>query len=116
MITRNNELTTKTVENAQGGPGSIEMTKLASARNMYNEVRLFNKITIKPGCGLGGHTHEGECEAIYMLKGEATYCNNGEMTTIYPGDVTFCPEGEMHWIRNDGTEDVEIIALIVVKA
>ena len=116
MITRKDDIPVNVVENAQGGDGSAIMAKLASARNMYNEVRLFSKITLKTGCGIGSHSHSGECEAIYMLKGEATYCDNGEIVTLYPGDATFCPEGEVHWIRNDKEEDVEIVALIVVKA
>ena len=71
MVTRNNDLPVNVAENAQGGDGSIIMTKLCSAKNLYNEVRMFSKITIKTGCGIGSHSHTGECEAIYMLKGEA---------------------------------------------
>lgn len=115
MITKNNELSTKVNENVQGGSGSVVMAKLASAKDMYNEVRLFSKLTLKPGCGIGEHTHTGECEVIYILKGNPTYCDNGEIVTLAAGDVTYCPEGEIHWIRNDSNEDVEIIALIVVE-
>ena len=41
------------------------------------------------------------------------YNDNGTEVEVGPGDVTICPEGEEHALANTGSEDMEIIALIL---
>jgi len=114
MVTRKEDLKMTVKENVQNGPGSGEFTRLVNQYQLYEEARLFNLIKLPSGSGIGEHTHEGECEVYYVLKGVGTYNDNGVMTTLYPGDVAYCPSGEMHAITNNGDEDFEFIALIVV--
>ena len=39
--------------------------------------------------------------------------DNGELKPVTAGDVMICKDGEEHMLENDGTEDLEFIALIL---
>ena len=113
MIRKNAEFTTEMRENMRGGDGVVEVTSFVSAAELNDRGRLFGKIVLKPGCGIGYHVHEKDSELFYILKGTATYDDNGTKTTLAAGDLALTPAGTGHSIKNEGVEDVELIALIV---
>ena len=113
MIKRSNEFTPELRENMRGGDGTVVVTGFVSPEELNNKGRLFGKITLKPGCGIGYHVHEADSELFYILRGTAIYNDNGTETTVGAGSVTLTPAGTGHSIKNAGTEDVELVALIV---
>lgn len=100
-------------ENMRGGDGVVEMTGFVTPEELNDKGRLFGKIVLKAGCGIGYHIHENESELFYIIKGTAVYDDNGTKTTVSAGDVTVTSSGMGHSIKNEGNEDVELIALIV---
>jgi quercetin dioxygenase-like cupin family protein len=100
-------------EKMRGGNGTVEITNFASPEELNNKGRLFANITLKPGCSIGFHTHENESELFYLMKGEALYNDNGTEYTVTAGDVMICPAGTGHGVANNGTEDVELCAVIL---
>ncbi len=100
-------------ENMRGGDGTVEVTNFVTVEELNNKGRLFGKIVLKSGCGIGYHVHETDSELFYIIKGTAIYDDNGTKTTLHAGDVTLTPAGTGHSIKNEGDEDVELIALIV---
>jgi len=113
MIKKFKDFNTELRENMRGGDGTVEVTGFVTPEELNNKGRLFGKIVLKPGCGIGYHVHENDSELFYILKGTAVYDDNGETKTVYAGDVTLTPAGEGHSIKNESGEDVELIALIV---
>ena len=113
MIKNFNDFKTEERVNMRGGDGTVTVTSFLSAEELNNKGRLFGKITLKPGCGIGYHVHEADSELFYILKGTATYDDGGEVKTVTAGEVTLTPAGTGHSIKNAGDEDVELIALIV---
>lgn len=113
MIKTVKDFNTELRENMRGGDGTVVVSSFVSAQELNDKGRLFGKIVLKPGCGIGYHTHEADSEFFYIIKGTAVYDDNGTKTTISAGDVTMTPCGTGHSIKNEGTEDVELIALIV---
>ena len=102
------------VKNMFGAAGTAEHHQiLNSPDEMMGKGRLFNHVILNPGCGIGWHVHSGDSETFYVLKGEAEYNDNGTVTTIKAGDITNVLPGEGHSAMNNGTEPVEIIALIL---
>ena len=98
----------------RGGIGETVMTKLLSgAEEMNGKGRMFNLMTLRPGCTIGEHTHEGDSEVFYFLKGEGVYNDNGTKVTVKPGDVALCNSGELHSLANNGTENLVFVALIL---
>lgn len=100
-------------EKMRGGNGTVEITNFATPEELNNKGRLFAKITLKPGCGIGFHMHENESELFYVMKGEALYNDNGTECSVSTGDVMLCPAGTGHAVSNNGEEDVELCAVIV---
>lgn len=100
-------------ENMRGGSGTVEITNFATVEELNNKGRLFANLTLKPGCGIGYHVHETDSELFYMIKGQALYDDNGTVHTVSAGDVMLCPAGTGHAITNNGTENVELCAVIV---
>lgn len=100
-------------ENMRGGDGTVTVENFVNAGQLNDKGRLFGKIILEPGCSIGYHVHEKDAELFYIIKGVAEYTDGDKEVTVYPGDTTLCPTGTGHSIRNNGTETVELIALIV---
>ena len=115
MIKKSNTFTPELRENMRGGDGVVELTNFVTQEELNDKGRLFGKIVLKPGCGIGYHVHEHDAELFYVAKGVATYSDNGEVRTVCAGDVLITPCGTGHSIKNEGTEDVELVALIVFE-
>ena len=112
MITHFSDLP-KTDAPLANGKGNVYGVQLLSLEDFQEKGRLFKHCTLKPGCSVGTHTHKGDFEVYYILKGEGLYDDNGTMTTVKPGDVTLCQAGETHMLENQGSEDLEFIALVL---
>jgi quercetin dioxygenase-like cupin family protein len=115
MIKKKSEVPVQYTENMRGGSGTVKMEQvLDKEKNEFNgKGRIYSKITLKPGCSVGYHIHEGEMECYYILKGSGLYDDNGSETAVSQGDVTLTRSGEGHGIINTGDEDLEMMALIL---
>lgn len=113
MIRKKEEQNVITKNNVLGGIGEIISTELLKQEEFCDKGRLFSRYVIKPGSSIGRHTHEGDFEAYYILKGEATYYENGKEKKIYAGDLTLTKDGESHELVNNSNEDLEMIALVL---
>jgi mannose-6-phosphate isomerase-like protein (cupin superfamily) len=115
MIRKASEAEVVVNEKMRGGAGSVIVSHLAKQPELYDKSRLFAKLVIRPGCGIGYHVHENEMEAFYIISGVATYDDNGETVRLNPGDTSITLAGQGHSIVNNGEEDVVLIALIVMQ-
>ena len=98
----------------RGGIGEAEMHVLLNgADEMYGKGRMFNRVILAPGNSIGEHVHEGDNEIYYILSGEGEYNDNGTIVTVKPGDVCVCNDGECHGLVNTGSENIEMIAVIL---
>ena len=113
MVKKSNSFTPDLRTNMRGGEGTVALTNFVSAAELNDKGRLFGTIRLAPGCSIGYHVHEADCELFYIVKGTAVYDDNGTKTVVTAGDVTITPAGTGHSIKNEGTEDVELVALIV---
>ena len=115
MVKKPAEQKIAVTENLRGGEGSTSIQSMLDQQEMYDKGRLFGRILLKPGCSIGYHVHENEMEAYTVIRGTALYDDNGIKTELEPGDTTYTPCGQGHSVLNNGTEDLEIIALILFK-
>ena len=65
-----------------------------------------------PGASIGLHTHETNCEVIYVLQGEGKVLFDGALHPVAPGSCNYCPKGSGHSLINDGAEDLIFFAVI----
>jgi mannose-6-phosphate isomerase-like protein (cupin superfamily) len=113
MIRRKGNFETEVRENMRGGDGSVKIEKLWDPeKDLKANNRLFAKLTIEPGCGIGFHNHDKEEEVFVILKGKAEADDNGETVLLNAGDTILTGNGTGHAIKNIGDETLEIIAVI----
>lgn len=113
MIKRAGQIRSEIRNNMFDGKGGVELNHLLEGSEFQGKGRLFSHSILKPGTSIGNHTHKGDIEAYYVIKGEGTYSDNGEITTLKKGDLAFTDNGQSHYIENTGDEDLELIALIL---
>ena len=114
MIRTANECKTEYREHMRDGKGTVQLTSfIESDAELCGKGRLFSKITLQPGCSIGFHIHENDSELFYFMTGTGLYSDNGEMKTVSAGDVALCPAGTGHSIENNGSEVLELVAVIV---
>ncbi len=114
MIRKAKECNVEYREHMRGGEGTVELTSLiAGSAELCEKGRLFSRITLKPGTGIGFHVHEADSELFYFLDGPLEYDDNGTKVTVNAGDVAICPAGTGHAVRNLTDQTKELIALIV---
>lgn len=109
-------MNTKTdiVDHLAGGNGQVIIQHLLGKTEFRGKARMYARVTLKPGCSIGCHPHNGETETYYILSGEGRYNDNGETRTVVPGDVTFTADGKSHGMENNGDTDLVFMALILL--
>ena len=70
-------------------------------------------IRLIPGASVGLHTHETNCEVIYVLEGSGKVLDKGEYVSISAGQAQYCPKGDDHALVNDGDVDLVYFAAII---
>ena len=112
MIRRKENRRVEQVPNMRGGKGTIIVEHLLEPEDFAQTGRLLAVNTIRPGCSIGEHLHQGEFEAYIITSGQGRFSDNGQITTVGPGDICLTRSGESHSIENAGTEDLVFTALI----
>lgn len=103
----------KIVKGLQNGKGEVQIEPLIGPDELKQAGRLYAKVTLKPGCSIGYHTHQAESETYYILSGEAKYDDNGMTKMLKAGDVTYTALGAGHGIENISDKDLVFIGLIL---
>lgn len=106
MIIDFNEIEEKQVNGFKNGSGPF-LTKLADD----NKVKIMHNI-LPVGSSIGMHTHKGNCEVMYILKGTITFTCDGKQETAKAGEVHYCPCGHTHSAENLGDTDAEFFAIV----
>lgn len=102
------------LENFKGGNGTLEMRPIfKSAEEMHDKGRVFAHMALNKGCEIGRHTHHGDSEIFYILKGHGKFLFQGKLVDVGPGDVLFTDDGEDHYMVNEQDEKLEFIALVL---
>lgn len=104
-----------TKENMRGGDGVVKFNGIVCGENLPPHSRLISEIILEPGCSIGVHEHESECELFYILEGVATVTDNGEEYELGVGEAHMCYSKDSHGIRNDTKELVRFLAVIITE-
>ena len=63
---------------AQKGKGEIFITHLLTPAELVGKCAMFASVRIPAGASIGVHQHNGNNETYYILRGTATYTDNGK--------------------------------------
>jgi quercetin dioxygenase-like cupin family protein len=94
------------------GTGAIIKDIIMDPAAFGGANKMFAQVTLKPGCAIPVHKHEGNNETYFLLKGQGEYTDENKKVTVRAGEVTFCPDGGTHGLLNTGSEDLVFVALI----
>lgn len=112
MIRKPSDMEVETRPNLRGGPGEVTFHHLFKKDEFVSNVRLCSRLTLPPGAGIGMHTHDREDELFYVLSGSGLLDDGITQTRVKAGDALLTGNGGAHSIRNDGNENLELIAVI----
>lgn len=113
MLRRSNEQKTTYEPHLKNGLGVVELRHLLSPEEMLNVGRLCAISILPPGTSIGRHTHEGDFELYYFLKGQGRLTLNGQVSQVAAGDATCCYPGDSHSLENTAAENLEYVAIIL---
>lgn len=107
MILDFSKLTETETPHFKGGEGSFFVKAWSDGKVKIMEGRL------EPGCSIGMHTHEGNCEVLFMLEGcGSALLPDGSVEEVPAGTVHYCPDGEGHSLRNLSDEPLRFFAVV----
>lgn len=88
--------------------------ELEARAKMYNDdLNRIMRGRLIPGASIGLHTHETDCEIVYVISGKGIVIMDGVTEELYPGVCHYCPKGHSHtMINNREDEDLVIFAVI----
>lgn len=97
-----------------GGSGTVTLRHILNEQELNRKCRLYAEVTLEPGASIGNHSHHGETETYYILRGQGVYTDNGQERPVAAGDITFCKDGDSHGLQNTGEEPLALMALIIL--
>ena len=100
------EMEYEVLHNLRDGKNDTHMKRFLTD----NKKVLFTRL--EPGCSIGVHTHDVDCETYFYVSGTGKVCCDGEWEPVKPGYAHHCPKGHSHGIENTGDEDLLFFALI----
>ena len=95
-----------TVKNFKDGEKEVNV------RTFSDDTNRIMKIKMIPGASIGMHTHETNCEVIYVIEGEGTMLYEGETEILTPGMSHYCPKGCSHSFMNKSDKDLVFFAVV----
>ena len=113
MVHHSKDLQRLQRENLRGGHGPVATEIVYKADEMLGKATLFNRLTVKPGSTIGGHTHETDAEIYYVLSGEVVANDDGAEVIMGAGDAMFTGGGGYHALENRSGSDAVILAIVI---
>ena len=114
MVHHSKDLQRLQRENLRGGQGVVETAIVYKADEMLGKATLFNRLTVKPGSTIGGHTHETDAEIYYVLSGEVVANDDGAEVIMGAGDAMFTGGGDYHSAKNVSGKEVKMLAIVIL--
>jgi mannose-6-phosphate isomerase-like protein (cupin superfamily) len=115
MIRKAEELVREIKENMRGGAGQVEVVQLFKPGEFNGKARIIARLTLGQGSSIGMHQHLQEEEIFYVISGQGLLTDAaGEPEAILAaGDASITSSGGTHSIRNQESEPLVLLALVM---
>lgn len=107
MIIDFNAIAEEAIMDFKGGHGELR------TRNYIDPKCKIMMSSLAPGASSGLHTHEQNCEIVYVISGTAYFEYDGQRERVKAGDVHYCPMGHAHYMVNDSDHPVRYLAIVL---
>lgn len=103
-------------QQAEMGKGRLELIHILNApEELIGAGRIFAYASLPAEAWVEEHTHQGEREIYYYVKGYGEYNDNGKVREVGPGFMTQVRPGQYHGLRNIGDCPLEYICLVLYE-
>jgi len=113
MIKKKSQQEVEIREHMRDGKGAVTIRHHFKPEEIKARTRLCAELTLPPGTGIGAHDHMGEDEIYIIQKGKGMMTDGGREFPVEAGDAILTGQGASHSIRNAGTEDLCVTAVII---
>ena len=96
----------KLLPNFKGGEKNLGMRMFDDGACKIMRGRL------EPGASIGLHTHEGNCEVVFVISGTATFHYDDSVEEVRAGQVHYCPMNHAHYMENLTDHDLVYLAIV----
>lgn len=102
-----------TYENLHGGHGSVHISHYIKAADDFKGLDVFATVTLAAGASIGYHIHTTDSEAYYILEGQGTFIDHGEIEKeVQAGDLCIITKGQGHGLKNTGQGRLICLAVV----
>ena len=113
MIKKKNAQEVEKRENMRGGTGEVTVRHYLKPDEIKARTRLCAELILSPGASIGAHDHVEEDEIYIIQKGQGLMTDGGKEFPVAAGDAILTGQGASHSIKNTGTEDLVVTAIII---
>ena len=114
MIKRLAEQTVEIRIGMRGGTGEVKIRHYFTPEEMTARTRLCAEMILPPGASIGAHEHVNEDEIYIVQRGQGKMTDGAKEIDIATGDAILTGGGSSHSIKNTGTEELVVTAVIVL--
>ena len=107
MVVSFSEMEEKTLPEFKGGQKQYNVKMFTEGNHKIMQGRLVS------GASIGLHTHETDCEVIFVTAGTGKVIEDGNEQKVCAGMALFCPKGHAHTLINDGVADLCFYAAVI---
>ena len=97
----------------RGGTGEVTIRHYLKHEEIKARTRLCAELVLPAGASIGPHDHVDEDEIYIIQKGHGLMTDGGKEFTVAAGDAILTGQGASHSIKNTGTEDLVVTAVII---
>ncbi len=106
MIINFDKIEEQILPNFKGGDKEVALRIFDDPQNRIMRGRLAR------GASIGLHTHDTNCEIIFVTRGSGHVIDDGERLPLTAGDCHYCPQGHTHSLINDASDTLEFFAVV----
>ncbi len=107
MIVSFAEMEEKVLPEFKGGQKQYNVKMFTEGNNKIMSGKLV------PGASIGLHTHETDCEVIFITEGMGKTVEDGKENRVCAGMALFCQKGHQHMLVNDSDADLCFYAAVI---
>jgi mannose-6-phosphate isomerase-like protein (cupin superfamily) len=113
MLKKKSQQETEKREAMRGGSGAVTVRHYLKPEEIKARTRLCAELILPPGASIGTHEHVDEDEIYLIQKGQGLMTNGGKEFKVAEGDAILTGQGASHSIKNTGSEDLVVTAVII---
>jgi mannose-6-phosphate isomerase-like protein (cupin superfamily) len=113
MIKQKSQQEVEKREAMRGGTGEVTVRHYLKPEEIKARTRLCAELILLPGASIGAHDHVDEDEIYLIQKGQGVMTDGGKEFPVAPGDAILTGQGASHSIRNTGSENLVVTAVII---